>query len=316
MFNKNFDPKSGEKIDNKSKNSPTPIPNSSKVFSDLEQSVMFQKSTEAPRSNKFDKFFESGIYVCKNCETPLYSSKFKFDSGCGWPAFDDEFEGAILKQKDSDKYRVEILCNNCGIHLGHVFSGEHLTSKNLRHCVNSASMEFVDENDMNSDSRYRVAILAAGCFWGVEFYLAKLNGVLTAESGYCGGNVPYPSYKEICTGTTEHLESVKVVYDSQVLSYEDLIKYFFEIHDFEQSNGQGNDIGSQYISAIFVQDGESNYSQNETVEAVIKVLESKNYKVATKILPFARFYSAEDYHQDYYTKNGGLPYCHSHRKIF
>ncbi len=291
---------------------PNPNQNSNKQFTDLEKSVMFDKHTESPRTNKFDKFFESGIYTCKNCEVPLYSSKFKFDSGCGWPAFDDEIQGAILKQKDSDKYRTEILCNNCGIHLGHIFTGEGLTSKNLRHCVNSASMDFIDENSMDSSCKFQVAIFGAGCFWGVQHYLDKLQGVLTTEVGYCGGNIEFPTYKQVCTGNTGHIEAVKAVFDSSILSYQDLVKYFFEIHNFEQKDGQGNDIGSQYISAIFVQDN----VHRETVQNVIELLESKNYNVATKILDFSRFYCAEDYHQDYYTKTGGSPYCHFHKKIF
>jgi peptide methionine sulfoxide reductase msrA/msrB len=289
-----------------------PTPNPNKKFTDLENSIMFHKATERAGTGEFDHFFEDGIYTCKNCGTALYSSAFKFDSGCGWPSFDDEIKGSIKKETDSDGRRTEILCNNCGIHLGHVFSGEGATLKNLRHCVNSSSMEFVDENEMNSSSRFQIAILAAGCFWGVEHYLAKLLGVLTSEVGYTGGHADFPTYKEVCKGNTGHLEAIKVIFDSTVIQYEDIIKYFFEIHDFEQTDGQGNDRGEQYLSAIFVQD----QTQRDQVQNVINTLTEKGYKVATTIREFAKFYIAEDYHQEYYTKSGGTPYCHFHKKIF
>jgi peptide methionine sulfoxide reductase msrA/msrB len=289
-----------------------PNPNPTKTFDQLETDVMFHAATERPGTNKFDKFFDAGLYTCKNCEAPLYSSEFKFDSGCGWPAFDDEIKDAIRKEKDKDTYRTEILCNNCGIHLGHIFIGEHATTKNLRHCVNSASMDFVDENNMNSETRFQIAVVAAGCFWGVQHWFDKLDGVITTQVGYTAGNTLNPTYKEICNNETGHLEAIKVIFDSTIVSYEKMIQYFFEIHDFEQEDGQGNDLGSQYLSAIIYQDE----NQKEIAQRVIQTLTDKDYKVATKLLPKSVFYKGEDYHQDYYAKNGHEPYCHFYKKIF
>jgi peptide methionine sulfoxide reductase msrA/msrB len=118
-------------------------------LNELEKKVMFEKATELAFSGKYDKHFGDGVYICKNCRSELYYSKDKFNSGCGWTAFDDEVAGAVQKIPDSDGRRIEIVCNNCGIHLGHIFTGERLTTKNIRHCVNSVSLEFVPVEELN-----------------------------------------------------------------------------------------------------------------------------------------------------------------------
>lgn len=112
-------------------------------LTDEEKSVIVDKKTEAPFTGKYDSFFEPGVYVCRRCDTPLYESKAKFHSGCGWPSFDEEIKGAVKKNPDPDGERVEIVCNNCGGHLGHVFVGERYTEKNTRYCVNSISLKFI-----------------------------------------------------------------------------------------------------------------------------------------------------------------------------
>ncbi|HHO42788.1 MAG TPA: bifunctional methionine sulfoxide reductase B/A protein [Epsilonproteobacteria bacterium] len=275
-----------------------------------EKHILIDKGTEAPFSGALLENKQDGIYRCKLCGSALFESKSKFNSHTGWPSFDDAIPNAVKEIPDKDGRRTEIVCANCGGHLGHVFRGEGFTSKNTRHCVNSLSLSF-DKQDVNT-SLYKEAYFAGGCFWGVEYYFEKLNGVKEAISGYMGGKTKNPTYREVCNGNTEHLEVVKVVYNPQEIDYASLAKLFFEIHDPTQTNGQGPDIGSQYLSAIFVNDEK----EKEVIKKLILQLEEKGYKVATKIFDYSPFYEAEEYHQDYYFKHNKQPYCHTRIKRF
>lgn len=274
-----------------------------------EERVIIHKGTEAPFSGKYNKFYEKGSYHCKRCNALLYRSDDKFSSSCGWPSFDDEIKGAIKRQMDSDGKRTEILCTNCSAHLGHIFEGEGFTKKNVRHCVNSISMTFVSDKENPHTAQ---AYFAGGCFWGVEYLFEHKDGVISAVSGYMGGAVENPSYQDVSYGNTGHLEVVEITYDAGKVSYEDLAKFFFEIHDPTQANGQGPDIGEQYLSVIFY----NNEDEKMTAHKLIDVLKNKGYKVVTKVFSASTFWKAEEYHQNYYDKKKQQPYCHVYKKKF
>ncbi|MDT8303631.1 MAG: bifunctional methionine sulfoxide reductase B/A protein [Sedimentisphaerales bacterium] len=280
-----------------------------------QQQIIIRKGTERPFTGKYNDHYEKGTYTCARCDAKLYESSSKFKSGCGWPSFDDEIPGAVKKQRDADGVRTEMLCNNCGGHLGHVFFGEQMTPKNTRHCVNSLSMNFIPaaaEEQEQAGTGTAKAIFASGCFWGTEYYFNKAPGVISTTVGYTGGHVDNPTYKQVCTDKTGHAEAVEVTYDPNVISYEQLAKLFFETHDYTQLNRQGPDIGTQYRTEIFYLDEE----QKQIAGQLIQTLKQKRHSVKTKVTKAGTFWPAEEYHQDYYDKTKKLPYCHVYRKIF
>jgi len=277
-----------------------------------EKRVIVNKGTERPWSGEYVEHKQKGTYVCKWCDAPLYRSADKFDSHCGWPSFDDEIPGSVKRIPDADGERTEIVCSRCGGHLGHVFLGEGFTDKNTRHCVNSVSLKFIEDEKMKKETVHETAIFAAGCFWGVEHYFKMAPGVISTEVGYIGGNTTNPGYKEVCSGESGHAEAIRVVYDPSETSFETLARLFFEIHDPTQVNRQGPDVGEQYRSEVFY----LNENQKRVTENLISILRQKGYRVATALTKATAFWPAEDYHQDYYAKTGGSPYCHVYTKRF
>lgn len=305
-----------------------------------EKRVIVDKGTEMPFTGEYYNFHGNGLYVCRRCDAPLYRSSDKFDSGCGWPSFDDEIDGAVKRTTDADGFRTEITCANCGGHLGHVFLGEHFTEKDTRHCVNSISLKFVPMDEVTpemakaagidvqmtaaqeampaqatvADARPATdtAYFAGGCFWGTEYMLEHLDGVKDVRSGYMGGHVKNPTYEQVCSGTTGHAETIEVVFDPSQTDFETVAKYFFEIHDPTQKNRQGPDVGYQYRSAVFYK----SEKQKEITEKLIGILKGKGYDVVTEVAPAGEFWPAEGYHQDYYDNHHKQPYCHVYEKRF
>lgn len=263
-----------------------------------ESRVIIDKGTERPFTGKYVDHKDEGMYSCKQCGMGLYESGSKFDSGCGWPGFDENIEGTVKKQPDADGRRTEIVCARCGAHLGHVFTGENFTPRNTRHCVNSISLEFV------ADEEIETAVFGAGCFWGVEARFQRVPGVVATSVGYTGGSRKDPSYKEVCAGGTGHIESVELKFNPDMVSYADLLDYFFDIHDPTQSRRQGSDVGYQYQSAIFYADAE----QKRLAEDEIASRKSAGLDIATELRPAQTFWMAEEYHQDYHRRQGD-PLC-------
>ncbi len=157
-------------------------------------------------------------------------------------------------------------------------------------------------------AQLQVATLAGGCFWCLEAVFDELQGVVSVESGYSGGHVPHPTYQQVCEGDTGHAEVVQITFDPEIISYRDLLRVFFTIHDPTTLNRQGNDIGTQYRSAIFYHDEE----QKKIAEEVIAELEAAHVwddPIVTEVTPFEAFYRAEEYHQEYFARNRFQPYC-------
>jgi len=278
--------------------------------------VMRKCSTERPFTGKYNDFWDKGIYVCAGCGTPLFRSEMKYEHGTGWPSFTTPVDEKNLEYRDDYSLlakRVEVRCAKCGAHLGHVFDdGPEPTF--LHYCVNSASLDFKPEAagkvkgpEGAAAGPTETATFAAGCFWGVEYKLGKIPGVVSTVVGYTGGKTVAPTYEEVCTDKTGHAEAVQVTFDPSTVSYTDLVRHFFSIHDPTQVNKQGPDQGTQYRSAIFYH-GEA---QRETARRVMDELEkSGKYKkrLATELVPASAFYKAEDYHQKYFDKHGVVCY--------
>jgi len=270
--------------------------------------------TEPPFCGGLLAVKEPGVFVCVVCGLPLFSTEHKFDSGTGWPSFWREFDPEhVVRQPDFSHgmVRTEIRCARCGAHLGHVFQdGPPPTGE--RHCVNSAALRFYARGaTLPPESQpvtTEVAYFAGGCFWGLEHYFQQGPGVLDAQAGYMQGHVDHPTYEQVCSGTTGHAETVKVVYDPKRISYRRLLEAFFAMHDPTQLNRQGPDVGEQYRSGIWY----VNEAQREQALAFIRELEAsgryRGKRIVTQVEPAKTFWPAEEYHQDYIAKTGRA--CH------
>ncbi len=262
--------------------------------------VLRQKATERPFSSPMCSRFEPGFYGCAACGEPLFDARCKFDSGTGWPSFSQPLSDAAVAYLGDEAHgmqRIEVLCNICQSHLGHVFP-DGPAPEGLRYCINALALTRL--------AAVEQAVFGGGCFWCTEALLARLPGVLRVVSGYAGGHSVDPDYDQVCSGRSGHAEVVQVSFDPALVSYADLLAVHLSSHDPTTLNRQGADQGTQYRSIILPVSTEQQAVAQEVLAAMASQFAAP---IVTEIKALDVFYPAEEVHQDYYQRNTEGRYC-------
>ncbi|HEX3546591.1 MAG TPA: bifunctional methionine sulfoxide reductase B/A protein [Mycobacterium sp.] len=280
--------------------------------------------TERPFTGEYWDNHEPGIYVDVVSGEPLFASVNKFDSGTGWPSFTKPIEPANVAEKRDVSHlmiRTEVRSVHGDSHLGHVFSDGPRSEGGLRYCINSASLRFIHLDDLETEgygeykklftteeaqmTNYKKAILAGGCFWGMQDLIRKQPGVVTTRVGYTGGRNAHATYRN----HPGHAEAIEITYDPARTDYRALLEFFFQIHDPTTKNRQGNDVGTSYRSAIFYLDDEQKRVALDTI-ADVDASGLWPGKVVTEVTPAGDFWDAEPEHQDYLERYPSGYTCH------